>query len=44
MKYPNKRLGHRSSDDIKNHPWFSGFDWENLLQMKVFSLFMIDCS
>lgn len=26
-KYPEKRLGHNSGQDIKNHPWFSNMDW-----------------
>jgi serine/threonine protein kinase len=29
-KDPSKRLGSKSSDEVKNHPWFSGVDWECL--------------
>ena len=29
-KNPAKRLG-GSFDNIKSHPWFSGFDWDKLL-------------
>ncbi|OHT06487.1 hypothetical protein TRFO_25518 [Tritrichomonas foetus] len=31
---PKKRLGSQSIDEIKNHPWFKGIDWNNLLEMK----------
>lgn len=29
-KDPSKRLGSKSSDEVKNHPWFAGVDWECL--------------
>ena len=28
IKDPAKRLGTKSADEIKNHPWFKGTDWE----------------
>lgn len=27
---PEKRLGHNSIDEIKNHPWFKDINWENI--------------
>jgi serine/threonine protein kinase len=26
-KDPSKRLGSKTTDDVKNHPWFAGVDW-----------------
>jgi len=31
---PNERLGHKSLDDIKNHPFFAKTNWQDLLQKK----------
>lgn len=39
-KYPDKRLGNRSSEDIRKHPWFKDLDWGKLLSMEVFFLLM----
>ena len=27
---PEIRLGHDSSDEIKNHPFFEGVDWDDI--------------
>ena len=29
-KNPEKRLGNKDENDIKNHPWFYDLDWEKL--------------
>lgn len=42
-KYPDKRLGHRSADDIRKHPWFKDFDWEKLLRMEVIVIIFRSC-
>jgi serine/threonine protein kinase len=34
-KYPEKRLGHHSSEDIRNHAWFKEIEWEKLMNMEV---------
>ena len=44
-KNPNDRLGHENDAmDIKAHPWFKNFDWENLLKKtnKVIKLLKYD--
>lgn len=33
-KDPAKRLGSKSADDVKNHPWFNGVNWEYLYYKK----------
>jgi len=30
---PEKRLGINGVDEIKNHPFFKGFDWNNVPRM-----------
>ena len=30
----SRRLGDKSIDDIKNHPWFEGIDWERISDLK----------
>jgi serine/threonine protein kinase len=30
---PDERLGARSIEEIKRHPWFDGIDWDNLHQL-----------
>lgn len=32
---PNERLGVKSFDDIKNHPFFRGFEWAKLESMEM---------
>lgn len=32
---PSKRLGVRSFNDVKSHPFFEGIDWNDLLQYKI---------
>ena len=36
-KIPEKRLGGSAEDaqEIKNHPWFEGVDWDALLEKRV---------
>jgi serine/threonine protein kinase len=29
------RLGSRSSEDVRNHAWFAGVDWEDMVAMKA---------
>ena len=31
---PNKRLGKNGAAEIKNHPFFKGFDWDNIRSLK----------
>lgn len=33
-KDPAKRLGSKSSDEVKSHPWFNGVNWEYLFHKK----------
>ena len=33
LKSPNERLGANGADEIKQHPFFDGFDWESLENM-----------
>ena len=32
---PNKRLGYNGSEEIKKHPFFKDFDWENIRELKA---------
>ena len=34
INYPNVRLGKNGSEEIKNHPFFKGINWDNVLNMK----------
>ena len=31
---PKKRIGFKAINELKNHPWFIGFDWKNLEKKK----------
>lgn len=37
---PEKRLGTNGIQEIKEHPWFTGFNWENLKNKKIISSFI----
>jgi len=30
---PEKRMGHKNIQEIMDHPWFKGVDWENLINL-----------
>lgn len=32
---PETRLGRNGSEEIKNHPFFAGFDWANVREQKA---------
>jgi hypothetical protein len=32
---PDQRLGYNGAEEIKKHPFFKGFDWENVRKMKA---------
>ena len=32
---PRKRLGFNNVDELKNHPWFDGYDWEKLEKKEI---------
>ena len=32
---PESRLGSNGFDEIKNHPWFAGIDWDKLYRKEV---------
>ncbi|KAL4475193.1 hypothetical protein ABPG72_018850 [Tetrahymena utriculariae] len=34
-KDPKERIGVKSFDDIKNHPWFNKFDWEGVINQTL---------
>ena len=34
---PEKRLGHDGIYELKQHPWFNGFNWEGLKNRKIIS-------
>lgn len=41
IKDPSKRLGTLGDiNDLKNHPWFKGFDWAGLLAKKLKAPFL----
>lgn len=35
QKDPKQRLGAKGAWQVKNHPWFSGIDWEQVLARKL---------
>ena len=35
MKDPEKRLGRKGADEIKQHSWFSEINWKDLSEKKV---------
>lgn len=37
---PEKRLGTNGTHEIKEHPWFNGFNWDNLKNQKIISSFI----
>ena len=37
---PEKRLGHDGIYELKQHPWFNGFNWEGLKNRKIISSFI----
>lgn len=37
---PMKRLGANGADEVKQHPWFNGFDWDALADMTIKSPFV----
>ena len=41
IKEPTKRMGSQKDvEEIKNHPWFKGFDWEGMLNRKLKAPFL----
>lgn len=38
---PKKRLGYKDINELKNHSWFYGFDWNNLEKKKLPSPFTL---
>jgi serine/threonine protein kinase len=38
---PKKRIGFKAINELKNHPWFIGFDWNNLEKKKIHSPFKL---
>lgn len=32
---PESRLGSNGFDEIKNHPWFAGIDWDKLYRKEL---------
>ena len=39
-KNPKKRLGHNSSKEVMNHPWFNDMDWKKLENKKIKTPYM----
>ena len=35
VTYPDQRLGYKNTDEIKKHPFFKNFDWDNIRHMKA---------
>ena len=35
QRKPKKRLGYNGVEEIKNHPWMKGIDWELLFEKKI---------
>ena len=42
MKDPEMRLGVKDKNEIKQHPFFNGFDWEGLLKKELSPPYLID--
>ena len=40
IRKPELRLGHNSINDIKEHEWFDGFDWDSVLHKKQLAPFI----
>jgi len=38
---PKKRIGFKDINELKNHAWFKGFDWDNLEKKKMHSPFKL---
>jgi serine/threonine protein kinase len=38
---PKKRIGFKDINELKNHSWFNGYDWNNLKKRKLYSPFTI---
>lgn len=34
QRKPNKRLGFNGPDEVKSHPWFTDFQWQDLAESK----------
>ena len=41
QRKPKLRLGKNNINELINHPWFIGFDWDNLLKKKITSPYLI---
>ena len=39
---PKNRLGYNSIEEIERHPWFSGIDWDHILDLKP--VFVPECT
>lgn len=35
QKDPSKRIGFKNTDDIKEHPWFSDVNWNDVNDLKI---------
>ena len=42
QRKPNHRLGKNSINELIEHPWFNGFDWDNLLKKNINSPYVIN--
>lgn len=40
QRKPSHRLGYNGMNEVKNHPWFQDFNWEELLSKKMVSPFL----
>ena len=38
---PKKRIGFKDINELKNHPWFNRFNWDNLVKKKLVSPFKL---
>jgi serine/threonine protein kinase len=41
ISVPEKRIGFKDINELKNHPWFIGYDWNNLEKKKMKSPFKL---